>query len=216
MLFARNFGVSSPHDTCGWHSCAECRLKLGCVRARVHAHYRVCVCAHIRTCACVCMRANARRGLFLLPFSAACISPALSAPFAPFRIRRSLALSLRRWPRTFFSRLRTKIGRLLRGERERGVENERGRWREKATESGGGRGEEERPKERSRPAERAREKSGEPRGSIGGHRPSQKYARTTTRLGYEGSLEATTLGFINIYRRTLNSSAVANENRYRV
>lgn len=49
MLFARNFGVSSPHDTCGWHSCAECPLKLGCVpksvcvsvRARVYVSRRV-------------------------------------------------------------------------------------------------------------------------------------------------------------------------------
>lgn len=43
MLFARNLGVSSPHDTCGWHSCAECLLKLGCARECM----RVCVPPHV-------------------------------------------------------------------------------------------------------------------------------------------------------------------------
>lgn len=172
-------------------------------------------------CSCVYQRAraNTRRGLFLLPFSVACISPALSAPFTPFRSPSALflspALSHCRW-RTFFSCLRTKIGRLPRGERTRSGKWEGSRERKSGWGPAGGGAGAGRNRKREAPAERARGKAGEPRGSIGGHRPPQKSARYHP-PGYvrrvDGGDDAR---FINICRRTLNSSLVANENRYRV
>lgn len=170
MLFARNFGVSSPHDTCGWHSCAECLLKLGCARECV----RVCVPPRERARAFysrssvprVCRQSKLLRSLGRLssplsPFSHThtrarahrfCVTSLFYVALAstPFRLR------------GFFSCARTKVG-CRPGARTRSGEKR-----------GGGR---ERGRQRAR-----EEKKGwqDPRGSIGGHRPPQKSAHTAT------------------------------------
>jgi len=78
----------------------------------------------------------------------------------------------------------------------RGVEGEK-----KRTGVSGG---QEKPKER-KATERARGKLGEPRGSIGGHRPPQKSAHYHP-PGYGRVDGGDDARFINICRRTLNSS----------
>lgn len=62
--------------------------------------------------------------------------------------------------------------------------------------------------------QKEREKPGEPKGSIGGEHP--KSPHTTTLLQVRRVDGGDDAPFINICRRTLNSSLVANENRYRV
>lgn len=102
------------------------------------------------------------------------------------------------------------------------MENERGRGGEKAVvaENRGEREEREGAPKEGRGAEREKRrrkeregKPGELRGSIGGHRPPQKSAHYHP--GTKGRRRGDDARFINIYRRTLNSSLVANENRYR-
>lgn len=213
MLFARNFGVSSPHDTCGWHSCAECRLKLGCVRVCTHSILFSHTCVYARTCMCVA-RAQTRAGdsfSFRFPLH---VSHRLSRSLSPLSVLRALSGSLALSLAHFFL-VSADEDRSLATRREdeewkmRGVEGEKKRLREIGGEDG-------RNRKREAPAERARGKPGEPRGSIGGHRPPQKSAHYHP-PGYvrrvDGGDDAR---FINICRRTLNSSLVANENRYRV
>lgn len=211
MLFARNFGVSSPHDTCGWHSCAECRLKLGCVR--VCTHSILCVYARALVYVCVSARANTRRGLFLLPFSVACISPALSGPpFIPFRSPGVLSGSLTPSLAAHFFLVSADEDRSLATRREDEEWKMRGVEGEKKRPGVGGRREE--PKERSAGRKSERE--------TGRAERVDRWAPTTPKVRalppawvrrVDGGDDAR---FINICRRTLNSSLVANENRYRV
>lgn len=196
--------------------------------ARVHAqslmYARVCAGACTRrwyTCVscfmCMCARTGGRP-LSLSPFFAACISPALSAPFTPFRSRRSSpsltlsfflslfslsSLSFSPSLAVHFFLVSADEDRSLARRREdeewkmRGVEGEKKR----RVVAGDGRD-----GKREATTARARGESGEPRGSIGGHRPPQKSAHYHPRLvrRVDGGDDAR---FINIRRRTLNSSS---------
>lgn len=154
MLFARNFGVSSPHDTCGWHSCAECLLKLGCARVRIcdRVSGRVYVYARsTRAFVVPCVRSKLLRSLgrasplSILSRARAHLHRYTSMLlYATRRLSFSLALSLCEsrsrfnplWLRAFFSCARTKVGRWP-GARTRRAERKRERKREARWTEGG-------------------------------------------------------------------------------
>lgn len=163
MLFARNFGVSSPHDTCGWHSCAECRLKLGCVRVCTHSILYVCVCAcAIYMCVCtrVCVYQRAREyaqgSLSSSVFRCMYLTGSLGS-FTSFRSPGVLWLSHSVADRALFSRVCGRRSVACHEKRGRGVENERGRGREKAAGDWRGTGGIEREKRRQKEREGNRE-----------------------------------------------------------
>jgi len=165
-------------------------------------------------CVCVCQgaRANTRRGFFLLPFSVARISPALSASFIPFRSPGALSGSLTPSLAAHFFLVSADEDRSLATRREDEEWKMRGVEGEKKRPGVGGRREE--PKERSAGRKSERETRRAER--------VDRWAPTTPKVRalppawvrrVDGGDDAR---FINICRRTLNSSLVANENRYRV
>jgi len=118
------------------------------------------------------------------------VSHRLSQPLSPLSVLPALSDSLAPSLVAHFFLVSADEDRSLATRREdeewkmRGVEGEKKR-------PGVDGGEDGRNQKREEPAERARGKPGEPRGSIGGHRPPQKSAHYPP--GYEGSTEATTL-----------------------
>lgn len=95
------------------------------------------------------------------------------------------------------------------------MENERGRGREKAVVAEN-RGE----REEGKGAPKERNADGKSERETGRAERVDRWAPTTPKVralppGTKGRRRGDDARFINIYRRTLNSSLVANENRYR-